>query len=283
MLQGQPSRSLLRPAIARAAHQLLDAPLILRDPLAVDLVPECSEQAIRAALEEHRASSALRHRSLFALRSRFVEDRLAIATGAGVRQYVMLGAGLETFPWRQPEFARTLQIFFCDHPSSLAWARDRFQDRALAPPSNLTFVPLDLEALQVGRTLVQSGFSPRLPTFISMLGVTQYLTTPAVHSLLALFSTLPSGSESVFSFTVPDDELDEVEVGEIRAGATRLGGIGEPWLTRLSPADMLAQVRGFDFHEVFHLSPEIAQNQYFSGRDDGLKAPHREQIISARR
>src|SRR5258705_7553773 len=176
MLPGQPSRTLLVPAIARAAHQLFDAPLILNDPLAVDLVAESSQQAILGAVEDHRAPRALQFRSLFTVRSRFVEDRLANAAARGVRQYVMLGAGLEPFPWRQPDFAGDMRIFFCDRPSTLAWAQDRFRERALAVRSNLTFMPVDLEEQRLGQSLVQSGFVQQVPTFVSMLGVTQYLT-----------------------------------------------------------------------------------------------------------
>src|SRR4051812_47076784 len=115
MLPGQPSRTLLRTAIQRAAHQLLDAPLVFRDPLAVGLVPETSEQAIRTAIEQHDQPEAAARRSLFALRNRFAEDRLAGAAARGVRQYVNVGAGLDTFAWRQPEFARGMTIFAVDH------------------------------------------------------------------------------------------------------------------------------------------------------------------------
>src|SRR5262245_40975847 len=123
MLPGQPSQTLLVPTVARAAHQVLDVPLILNDPIAVGLVPEVSREAILEAVEEHRAAPAILFRSLFTLRSRFAEDRLAAAVARGVRQYVMLGAGLETFPWRQPDFAHDLHVFFSDHPSTLTWAR----------------------------------------------------------------------------------------------------------------------------------------------------------------
>src|SRR4051794_7665812 len=99
MLTGQPSRTLLGPAIRRAAHQLLDAPLILNDPVAVGLVPEAGADVIRAALAEHQTEESVRLRSLFVLRSRFAEDRLAEAAARGVRQYLIVGGGLDTFPW----------------------------------------------------------------------------------------------------------------------------------------------------------------------------------------
>jgi methyltransferase (TIGR00027 family) len=281
MLPGQPSQTLLVPAVARAAHQLLDAPLILNDPLAIGLVPEASREAILGAVDDHRATAAMLCRSLFTLRSRFVEDQLETAAVRGVRQYIMLGAGLETFPWRQPDFARDMKIFFCDHPSTLAWAQSRFRERALVAPPNHTIVPVDLEERRFGRQLAEFGFAQEVPALVSMLGVTQYLTAQTIDSLLGLFASLSASSEAVFSFNVTDDELNGLELDEIRAGAAYGGAIGEPWLTRVPPAEMIERVRRFAFREVFHLDPDQAQRQYFAGRGDGLMAPCREQLIAA--
>src|SRR5512136_521143 len=134
MVPGQASRTLLRSAIRRAAHQLLDQPLIFDDPIVLGLVPEASDQTILAALDDHGAPEPKSFRCLFAVRSRFAEDRLAQAAARGVRQYVMIGAGLDTFPWRQPDFAKDMQLFAADHPASLAWAQQRFRERGLATP-----------------------------------------------------------------------------------------------------------------------------------------------------
>ena len=120
MLPGQPSRTMLRSVVRRAAHQLLDDPLILKDPIIVGLVPEASEPAIRDALDEPGAPEAKQFRCMFAMRSRFAEDRLAHAASRGVRQYVMVGAGLDIFPWRQPDFAPSVvscQCFHCAYQS----------------------------------------------------------------------------------------------------------------------------------------------------------------------
>src|SRR5450432_764263 len=130
---------------ATASHQLLDEPRILEDPVAVGLAPEASEQAILDATDEHRAPLATLFRSLFAFRNRFAEDRLADAVARGVHQYVIVGAGLDTFPWRQPPFAKALRIFYVDHPATLAWTTARFHERGLPRPPNLAFVAADLE------------------------------------------------------------------------------------------------------------------------------------------
>ena len=124
----------------KAAHQLLDKPLIFNDPVAVDLVPESSECAIFSAVDKYHEQEVLL-RSLFALRSRFAEDCLAAAVARGVSQYVIVGAGLDTFPWRQPEFAATMQIYMVDHVTALAWTQVRYRERGLSKPVNLVLFP----------------------------------------------------------------------------------------------------------------------------------------------
>jgi methyltransferase (TIGR00027 family) len=283
MFSGQPSRTMLRPAVTRAAHQLIDRPLILNDPVVVGLVPEATEQAILTAVETHRRPAALQHRAMFTLRSRFAEDRLASAAARGVRQYVMLGAGLETFPWRQPEFARDMRIFFSDHPATLSWTKDRFRERGLVAPSNLTFVPADLKERRLEQRLADCGFERGAPSFVSILGVIPYLEAASIDSMFGFFASLPKESEAVFSFAVPDDDLDGDDLDERRADVSLSEGMGELWLTRVRPAEMIAWVRRFEFSDVFHLTPDLAQRRYFSQREDGLRAPRREQIISVSR
>ena len=281
MLPSQPSRTLLVPTVARAAHQLFDAPLILDDPIVVDLVPETSRAVLLDAAEKHRTEAANLFRSLFTLRSRFAEDRLEAAAARGVCQYVMLGAGLETFPWRQPEYARGMRVFFSDHPSTLVWARARFRERRLSVPSNLAFVPADLEEEGLGQRLASAGFSPEVPTFVSVMGVTQYLTGRAVDALLAFFALLHPGSEAVFSFVVNDDELRGLDLAEVHASVERGDDFGEPWLTRFEPTAMIEHVRRFGFRDIFYLGPELAQRLYFAGRRDRLAAPRRERLVAA--
>ena len=176
MMAGQPSRTLLGAAIRRAEHQVLDTPLIFEDPVILDLVPEVADPA---AISEFRSLGdpvLTLLRSLFAMRSRFAEDRLAQAARRGVRQYVMVGAGLDTFPWRQPRSTRDLVIFAADHPASLIWTHRRLRDRGLERPPNLIHVPVDLEDCRIGESLAACGFDHEIPSFCSVLGVTQYLT-----------------------------------------------------------------------------------------------------------
>jgi len=225
----------------------------------------------------------MRHRAMFTLRNRFAEDRLALAAARNVRQYVMLGAGLETFPWRQPEFARDMRIFFSDYPATLSWTKGRFRNRGLAVPTNLTFVPADLKEPQLGQRLAECGFEHDASSFFSILGVIPYLDAASIDSMLGFLASLPKKSEAVFSFAVPDEELNGDDRDERRADVSLSEDMGEPWLTRVGPADMIAWGRRFEFSDVFHLTPDLAQRRYFALREDRLRAPRREQIISVSR
>jgi methyltransferase (TIGR00027 family) len=279
MLPGQPSRTLLGPAVRRAAHQLLDKPRIFDDPIAVGLVPEASEHAILAALDDHRSRDATLFRSLFALRSRFAEDRLAEAAARGVVQYVIVGAGLDTFPWRQPEYARSMRIFAADHVTTLAWTQVRFWEGGLPKPGNLTFVPIDLEADRLGQRLTEFGFDPKVPSFCSVLGVMQYLDRGAADALLRFASSLVAASEIVFSFVLPDDCQNRD--GFAHRFGSNAEAMGEPWKTFHRPGEVAEQLSRMGFRDVFHLTPQRAQQRYFAGRQDGLRAPQSEQLIAA--
>lgn len=281
METGQPSRTLLAPAIRRAAHQLLDAPLILEDPVAVGLVPETGADAIRASLAEHQAEESILLRSLFVLRSRFAEDRLAEAAARGVRQYLIVGAGLDTFPWRQPDFARGMHIFAADHVASLAWTQVKFWERGLQKPANLTFVPLDLEQERVGVTLAAHGFDMGAAAFCSVLGVTQYLERTSVEALMRFIASLGRGSEIVFSYVPRAEDLEGADRDFAEASAARVARFGEPWKTRLGAGELRVLLRAVGFSEVSHLTPERAQQRYFAGRTDEMRPGSWEQLVAA--
>jgi methyltransferase (TIGR00027 family) len=281
MLPGQPSRTMLRSAIRRAAHQLLDDPLIFNDPIVIDLVPEASDPAIRETLDDPGAPAAKLFRCMFAMRSRFAEDRLAQAAARGVRQYVIVGAGLDTFPWRQPDFATTMQLFAADHPSSLAWTQGRLRAHGLSKPSNLTYVPVDLEERRLGDLLIACGFEREAPSFCSVLGVVQYLGGEAVDALFGFASTLAKGSEIVFSFAPPDDPLDVEDRDSFICFGERPAALGEPWKVRLRPGDLVAQLRDLGFSDIFHLTPELARQRYFADQQEIREPPRWDHLIAA--
>jgi methyltransferase (TIGR00027 family) len=281
MLPGQPSQTLLGSAIRRAQHQLLDAPVILDDPIVVDLVPEAYDPSIIAEFGSSSELIPTLFRALFAMRSRFAEDRLAQAAARGVRQYVMIGAGLDTFPWRQPGFARPMHIFAVDHPASLIWTHRRLRERGIAKPPNLTHVPADLTEQRLGEQLAACGFDLETLSFCSMLGVSQYLGRDAVDAVLRFAASLRAGSEIVLSFVSPDDELNGDDLDIVTRSVVRTARLGEPWTCRLRPRELVAELSHIGFSDVFHLTPELAQERYFAGRRDKLRAPKWEQLIAA--
>jgi len=281
MFPGQASYSMVRTAAWRAAHQILDRPRIFEDAVAVGLVPEASEQAIRDNADDHSSPVHVLLRALFAFRSRFTEERLAQAAARGVRQYVIVGAGLDTFPWRQPAFAKDMRIFFVDHPSTLAWSTERFRERGLPTPPNLTFVAADLEAQDLAARLDEHGFERATPTFCSVLGVTQYISRNATEALLRFAASLPAQSEIVFTFSPPDDEMDSDELAATVWSLAATAATGEPWLTRLRAPELSSLLTSLGFREIFHLTRELAQERYFSGRTDTLKANRLEELFAA--
>lgn len=283
MLSQQLIPTLLGAAIRRAQHQLLDAPLILRDPVALRLAPEAEDPRVLLEFGAGREQIPTLFRAMFALRNRFAEDRLAEAAQRGVRQYVMIGAGLDTFPWRQPDFARDIQIFAADHPSSLIWTTRRLRERGLTKPANLIHVPTDLREERLSDQLAACGFDHGATCFCSVLGVTQYLENHAVEALFRFAGSLKAGSEVVFSFVPPDSEIDGVDLEIVRRTMVRARVIGEPWITRLHPRDLLAELSQIGLADVFYLTPELAQYRYFAGRRDGLRAPKWEHLIAVTR
>lgn len=266
----------------RAAHQLLDAePKIFRDPLAVGLTHDTSAAEIRRRATELLTPASKLLRSAIVLRSRYAEDALAAAMARGMEQYVLVGAGLDTFALRQPVRASRLRIFEVDHPATQRWKLERFLAAGARPPANIAHVPVDLESNGLEEALHAAGFDRRKPAFFSWLGVMQYLDERAVRSTLSCIAGLAPRSGVVFSFNPPDSELDDLDLEEARAAARRAGALGEPWRTRPTVEPLLDQLRALGFGRVEHLYPRRAQVLYFNGRKDGLRAARFEQLISA--
>jgi methyltransferase (TIGR00027 family) len=177
-----------------------------------------------------------------------------------------VGAGLDTFPWRQPDFAQALRIFYVDHPATLAWTRERIAHRGLPTPQNLTFVAVDLEKHELAERLTEHGFACNEGAFCSVLGVTQYLSRAAIETLFHFAASLPAQSEIVFSFTPPDQDLAGDDLAAAIHSITLTDGMGEPWRTRLSASEAFDLLTRLGFGKVFHLTPKRAQQRYFAGR-----------------
>jgi methyltransferase (TIGR00027 family) len=280
MEQSQRSRTIEIPAIMRALHQTLDDdPKILTDPVAPRLLDPDDDRRWLAPLLDH--PFAKQWRAGFALRARYAEDCLDEAVKRGARQYVVLGAGLDTFAYRQPPWASSLRIYEIDHPSTQQWKRDRLKAAEIAIPSNLKFVPIDFERSSIPETLRATDFAFSDCTFCAWIGVTQYLTRDALDATFRFVLSLPPSSEIVFSFILPDEALSGLEADALVIAAQRAADVGEPWITRLHPDELATRLRSIGFSHTIHLTPEQARDRYFANRHDGLKERHGEQLMRA--
>ena len=260
----------------RAAHQLLDGePRLFTDPVILQLLDPGQIEEIKTRASQFQHPETLRLRSRIALRSRYAEDRLMLAYARGVRQYLLLSAGLDTFAWRQPEGLDGLKIFEADHPATQEQKRQRLSRAGLYIPANCQIVAINFETETLEEALRKSSFDFHAPCFISWLGVTVYLSKEAVDTVFRFVSTLPKGSELVFTFA------QERVAGSMSYTAARAAKAGEPWVTYFRPVDLSRRLHELGFSSVHFLEPEEARKRYYINRQDGLKGPSLASIASA--
>jgi methyltransferase (TIGR00027 family) len=246
----------------------------------VDLA-SVSIQAHIAGIESMTRPVKSPFRAVFIMRSRYTEDCLAESLVRGVRQYVILGAGLDTFAYRQPAWGNSLRIYEVDHPASQEGKRERLEDAKVGIPGNLIFAPINFETTSLREGLSNARFDSGTMSFFSLLGVSQYLTAEAVESIFEFVQSLPQGTELVFDFIVPDDLMPANEANVLGAIASFAADRGEPWLTILRPDELMSRLTALGFSEVYHLSPQAANERYFQGRRDDLAAWSGVQIMRA--
>jgi methyltransferase (TIGR00027 family) len=269
-------------AVLRAAHQVLDSkPLILNDPIAIGLVSGAGSAEIRQRADEFQTTLAKLVRSAVVFRSRFAEDELSTAAVEGVAQYVVLGAGYDTFAYRQPPWAGSLRVIEVDHPGTQEAKQARLASNSVSLPTNLTFCPVDFERRSLEEGLQRVGFHPARPTFFSWLGVTQYLTWASMEKTLRFVARLPPLSRISFSFVLPDAAVPSSESEALEIAASRAESRGEPWLTRFESEPLSRYLGELGFSSVFHLTPDMAHSRYFEGRSDALPTPVYEQMVTA--
>jgi len=262
MITGRPSRTALGAAHHRAAHQILEQGRIFADPLAVRILGEDAGEIARRA-EENPARR--RMRIFIAVRTRFAEDALAAAVGEGVRQLVVLGAGLDTFAYRSP-FGDRLRVFEVDHPATQAWKRELLAAAGIPLPGWLTFVPVDFERQRLADCLTSAGFDPEHSAFFTWLGVVPYLTEAAVWATLRFIGGLPGGAHAVFDYGDPPATL-QPEARAFHDGlASRVAEVGERLLTWFEPARLREGLLEAGFSEVEDMGPRQFAARYFPQR-----------------
>jgi methyltransferase (TIGR00027 family) len=268
---GRPSATALRVALRRAAHQLLDRPLVLDDPIALRIIG--AEQAARigadpGAYDRTRFDRALR--AFLVARSRVAEDALAEAVAAGLRQYVVLGAGLDTFACRNPY--PDLDVFEVDHPATQAWKRHCLEAADLPVPTRLRFVPVDFERQALSAELRRAGLDPDRPAWFSWLGVTPYLARDAVLATLGDIAGLAgAGGGVAFDYAIDRSALTLMQRAVLTALEARVRRAGEPFKSAFLPAALIAEVQALGFRRVHDLGADALDARYFAGRGDGLR------------
>jgi len=278
MTDRDPSRTALGTAYIRAVHQLIDGePRILDDPVAVPLLGPAALRRINDSPDRYRTPEARALRAHVVLRSRFAEDRLAAAMPRRIGQYVILGAGFDTFALRQPAWAQGLKIVEVDHSATQGEKRSRIAAAGLAMPGNVDFVDIDFERESLQEGLARCGLSMSLPTFFSWLGVMMYLKEDAIDAVLRSVAAFPAGSEIVLTFR----QAPEQGAGSTSVLAERVASLGEPFVSFFEPRELETKLRGAGFSEVEFLSPGEAEERYFRQRPKDLPAPRRTPIASA--
>jgi len=269
------SRTALGTAYMRAAHQLLDAqPRIFEDPLAVRVLGPAAAQLINATVESYQTTAGQALRAHVVLRSRFAEDRLAAAVHRGVTQYILLGAGFDTFALRQPVWAPPLRILEVDHAGTQTTKRTRLAAAGLTMPENAAFATIDFEHETLRDGLLRYQVSLDEPTFFSWLGVTMYLKKDAIDAVLRSVAAFQGGSEIVLTFAPPPG--DSPSPFDQRAAS-----LGEPWVSYFTPDALKAKLRGAGFSTVEFLSAAEVEARYFRDRPNDLPVPMRPNIVCA--
>lgn len=263
------SRTADRVAERRAAHQVLDAPRVFDDPLALRVIrPEVA----RLIRENPKAFDTVFDRQLRAfvsVRSRIAEDALRDAYARGVRQYVVLGAGFDTFAYRNP-FA-DLRVWEVDHPATQAEKRRRVDAANLAVSSTLRYVAADLARVPLGPTLVDAGIDRSQPVFVSWLGVAMYLEREDIRNTLRTIGSMAPGSSVVFDYAIPPEALNVVARFFYRRVLARVASIGEPFRTFFDGAAAEAELRAAGFSSVVVLAPADINVRYFPDDKRGVK------------
>ncbi len=264
----KPSRSALRVALRRAAHQIYDGkPLVFDDPFAVSLLGSAYSEELRRTPQRADRSHSKALRAWLVVRSRFAEDCLKAAVEKGAAQYVLLGAGLDTFALRNPH--SDLRVFEVDHPVTQAWKRGLLAAAQLHLPTTAALVPVDFEQERLADKLLKAGFDRSAKTVFAWLGVVPYLTRTAFRSTLEFVQGSTPGSGLVFDYGQPRSVLPPLEQLEHDSLVARVQAAGEPFQLFLTPSEMQRELAGF--HLVEDLGADQLNALYFVDRADHLQ------------
>jgi methyltransferase (TIGR00027 family) len=267
METGRASKTAFRVAMRRAIHQILDQPCVLVDPIAVPLLGP------RFRFDRERELHPIAHafRAFMAARSRYAEDRLGEAVVSGVTQYAVLGAGLDTFAYRNP--FPNLRVFEVDFPATQEWKRALLTEARISLPDSLTFVPLDFEHKTLAAGMTEAGFDLDASAFFGWLGVVPYLTRDAFGATLRTIAQLPAGSGVCFDFALSPQSMSPMRRKAFEALAARVAAAGEPFQLFFTPKELETELQSAGFRAIEFADSDRLNALYFDNRSDRLKLP----------
>jgi methyltransferase (TIGR00027 family) len=270
MIEAQPSRTALRVALRRAAHQIHDArPLVFDDPLAVRILGSEYAEEVKRTPDSIKRPFSAGLRAFMVGRARLAEDTLANGVRElGVKQYLVLGAGLDTFACRN-SYAE-VRVFEVDHPATQAWKKKMLNAAKIVPPQSARFVAVDFEKDSLRARLKASGFDFGVPTVTAWLGVVPYLTSEAFRATMRILAALPEGSAVVFDYSQPAEVLSTVERMMLESLSARVAMAGEPFQLFFTPPQLAEELEWLGMRVVEDLDGAAITERYFAGRSDGL-------------
>ncbi|GAB2853122.1 hypothetical protein GCM10027277_21900 [Pseudoduganella ginsengisoli] len=272
-----PKPSALLTATLRAAHQLLDKPLVLDDPLALRILGKEAEAGLRASLGELNTPFRTALRAILAVRSRLAEDTWHDSEAP---QLVILGAGLDTSPYRM-DLPLEAEVYEVDLPGALEWKRDLLQLAKISEREQVHYVGVDFNETQLEDALEEAGFDAETPACFTWLGVTLYLTPSDVKRTLEYIGGCAPGTSVVFDYVLAPELLEPQERSVMEAMAASLAQGGEPWKSSFTPEALEQMLREAGFSEVEHFDRERLTELYLSGRSDSLRLGGATRLIRA--
>ena len=277
---GAPDSTAVRVALWRAMHVQVDPPPhVLEDEIGLQLAAPGDGWRARPDMAPAGTSP---FRAAIVARARFIEELVAGQAGHGVAQYVLLGAGLDTFAQRRPELASRLRVFEVDPPGPQAWKRRRLTELGFGIPGWLRLVPVDFEAGgSWWQQLAAAGFDPGQPAVVASTGVTMYLTKDATAATVRQLAGLAAGSTLAMTFLLPPELLGGTERSGLQASEKGARASGTPFISFYTPQEMLALVRDAGFTDARHVPGSSLGERYFAGRADGLRPSAGEDFVVA--
>ncbi|MBB5168475.1 class I SAM-dependent methyltransferase [Mycobacterium sp. AZCC_0083] len=274
-----PDSTAIRTALWRALHLEVDAsPHVLDDRIGLQLAGVDADWRERPDMNEYATPGV---RASIVARARYIEDLVTEQADHGVRQYVLLGAGLDTFAQRRPEIASTITVFEVDQPGPQAWKRQRLVELGFGVPDSLRLVPVDFETTSWWDGLLANGFDASEPAVVASLGVSMYLTREATAATLSQSAKLATGSTFAMTFMQPLELVDPDEQEMHRATNAAARASGTPFISYYAPDEILAMARDAGFTSARHVSAADYTQRYFADRTDGLRPFTTEELLVA--